>query len=197
MMRAGLLLAAALLTSTANARLPGRQHPNEGARRSALADFSCRVQVYVDIRDRACMVTPVGVSADPAEIRRASDALSMDTRTARAGARQGDIFTPAIAAVFRVAVGGCQNQCAGLLATVTEELDAPLPPARVHDRWPIGVPVPTMPPDLLAALPRLPSGLQYRFINRDLALIDIDANLIVDFVPDAIPSSTRAGTRRP
>ena len=47
-----------------------------------------------------------------------------------------------------------------------------------------------MPVDLLAALPRLPCEVQYRFMTRDLVLIDIDANLIVDFIPDAIPATT-------
>jgi hypothetical protein len=58
------------------------------------------------------------------------------------------------------------------------------------------VPLPTMPPDLLAALPRLPPGLEYRFINRDLVLRDLDANLIIDFVPEAIPVSSWTSTSR-
>ena len=44
----------------------------------------------------------------------------------------------------------------------------------------------------------MPAGLQYRFMNRDLVLIDIDANLIIDFVPDAIPGATSTRpTRQP
>jgi hypothetical protein len=36
----------------------------------------------------------------------------------------------------------------------------------------------------------LPEELEYRFINRDLVLYDGHANLIVDFVRDAIPPTT-------
>jgi hypothetical protein len=32
----------------------------------------------------------------------------------------------------------------------------------------------------------LPSGLEYRFIDRDLILWDSHANLIIDFIPEAL-----------
>jgi hypothetical protein len=47
-----------------------------------------------------------------------------------------------------------------------------------------------MPPRLLAKLPVLPSGLQYRFVDRDLVLWDSQADLVVDIIPDAIPPLT-------
>lgn len=159
---------------------------------TALADFAERVQSYMDLRRRiAETVPPLTVSADPAEIRRQEDTLAMAILTARAGARQGDIFSPEIAAAFRQVVGtACQGQYHELVALVTEEMDEPLPAAAIHARWPEGVPMPTMPANLLAALPRLPAELQYRFMNRDLVLLDIDANLIVDVVLRAIPLSS-------
>jgi hypothetical protein len=48
-----------------------------------------------------------------------------------------------------------------------------------------------MPFVLLSALPALPAGIQYRLIDRDLLLWDVDANLIIDVLPDALP---RAGS---
>ena len=36
-------------------------------------------------------------------------------------------------------------------------------------------------------LPRLPDGLEYRFMGRDLVLRDQASNLIIDFVPGAVP----------
>jgi hypothetical protein len=59
----------------------------------------------------------------------------------------------------------------------------------VNGRWP-GEALPTMPPRLLAKLPVLPSGLQYRFVNRDLVLWDSQADLVIDIIPDAIPPLT-------
>jgi hypothetical protein len=46
-----------------------------------------------------------------------------------------------------------------------------------------------MPPEVLAILPELPEELQYRFVDRRLALVDNHAHIIVDFVDNALPSS--------
>jgi hypothetical protein len=35
---------------------------------------------------------------------------------------------------------------------------------------------------MLCSLPQLPEELQFRFMNRDLILWDVHANLIVDFI---------------
>ena len=43
-----------------------------------------------------------------------------------------------------------------------------------------------MPPNVLAALPRLPDDIEYRFMGRDLILLDTRANVIIDRVPDAL-----------
>jgi len=38
-------------------------------------------------------------------------------------------------------------------------------------------------------LPELPEELQFRFVERDLVLVDIDADLVIDVLPDAVPPS--------
>jgi hypothetical protein len=168
------------------------QNPVERRQQAAFADFIVRVQAYTAVRSMAARtVPPLKVSADPAEIRHASNALASAIRAARADARQGDLFSPAIAVAFRIAVNaGCEGRYGELLEIITDELESPLPAATVNARWPEGAPLPMMPPDLLAALPTLPAGLEYRFMNRDLVLLDVDTRLIIDFVPDAIPSTT-------
>jgi hypothetical protein len=40
----------------------------------------------------------------------------------------------------------------------------------------------TMPPDVLAALPKLPDDIQYRFVGNRLILFDVQSHLVVDFV---------------
>ena len=119
------------------------------------------------------------------------DALAVGIQQRREGAQQGDIFSPDITLIFRQLVRtGCHEQFLELLAEVTEELEQPLPAPRIHARWPDGAPLPTMNPELLAALPRLPPELEYRFMNRDLILRDVDADLIVDFITNAIPPTS-------
>jgi hypothetical protein len=57
---------------------------------------------------------------------------------------------------------------------------------RVNAPYP-SVPLQSTPPSLLLNLPPLPSEVDYRLVGRALVLRDVQANLIVDFVPNAIP----------
>ena len=61
------------------------------------------------------------------------------------------------------------------------------PPA-VNTAYPEKAPLATVPPLILVNLPRLPDGLEYRFMGRDLVLRDQPSNLIIDFVPGAVPA---------
>ena len=56
----------------------------------------------------------------------------------------------------------------------------------VNARYPDDQPLPTVPPNLLASLPTLPEELEYRVVRTTLILRDVPANLIVDFIPNAI-----------
>ena len=44
-----------------------------------------------------------------------------------------------------------------------------------------------MPPSVLLTLPPLPACLHYRFVGRELVLVDSEAGLIVDLLPAAAP----------
>jgi hypothetical protein len=57
----------------------------------------------------------------------------------------------------------------------------------VNTLYPEKAALATVPPLILVNLPRLPDGLEYRFMGRDLILRDRDANVVVDFVPGAVP----------
>ena len=48
------------------------------------------------------------------------------------------------------------------------------------------VPISTVPPQVLAQLPKLPEELEYRFIQTTLILFDSHAHIIADFVERAI-----------
>jgi len=58
---------------------------------------------------------------------------------------------------------------------------------RINTDYPTTLALATVPPALLLNLPTLPEILEYRFLGRHFILRDITANLIVDFVPDAVP----------
>ena len=149
-----------------------------------VTDFSTRVGSYVDLRSELEKGLPaLRVTDDPAEIRYAIRALAKRIREARAEARQGDIFTPAISAEFRKALVLEMNAS----TRVAVEDDNPGAFSnRINGSYPEGKPVSTVPPNILAALPRLPADIEYRFLGRHLVLLDTRASVIVDRIPYAI-----------
>jgi hypothetical protein len=48
------------------------------------------------------------------------------------------------------------------------------------------MPFTTVPPTLLRKLPELPEEVAYRILGPSLLIIDRKANMIVDFIPNAI-----------
>ncbi len=143
--------------------------------RQTLADFQARVDRYVALhRQIEATKPPIVVSDDWSSIKESIDTLAGKIRTARASARQGDVFTPEVERWFRLTLGECLAgvDIEDFLADMNEEewKDFALVP-EVHGRWLQGAPLPTMPQHLIAVLPQLPEELQYRFMNRDLILL--------------------------
>ena len=63
----------------------------------------------------------------------------------------------------------------------------------VNANYPEAAPVATVPPSVLLSLPHVPQEfVEYRFVNRDLVLRDVGANMIIDFIPRAAPPLTPA-----
>jgi len=59
-------------------------------------------------------------------------------------------------------------------------------PSQVNDEYRKGSPLTTMPPNVLAALARLPADIEYRFIERHLIVLDTRSLVIVDRIQYAI-----------
>jgi len=154
------------------------------------ADFSERVSNYVELRTSLEKGLPVlTVTDDPGEIWRAQRALAKAIRVARAGARQGDIFTSTISAELRDVLLVETNPAT--MAIIMDENPGDLS-RRINRAYPTGQPFASMPAGMLAVLPRLPDGLQYRFLGRALILIDTRTNLILDRMPCAIACAARS-----
>jgi len=85
-----------------------------------VADFSTRVWAYFELRSKLEKGLPaLTVTEDPAQIRSAELALAKKIRVARAGAKQGEIFTPAISVEFRKVLLLEMN--ANIWATIMDE----------------------------------------------------------------------------
>ncbi|MBP1635890.1 MAG: hypothetical protein H6Q10_2464 [Acidobacteria bacterium] len=153
----------------------------------ALKGFRDRVDQYVRLRNRVRAGMPkLAETSDPAEITNRERALGEAVRAARAGASRGEIFSPDVVPFFRETIGANFRQRPpkerqAALASVPDE------PLKVNDAYPATVPLATVPPTLLAQLPPLPETVEYRLVGDRLILRDIDANLVVDFVPNAVP----------
>lgn len=151
---------------------------------SIVADFSARVRDYFDLRSELEQgLPPLTVTDDLAEIRRAIRARAKAIRVARAGAKQGDIFTPAVSVEFRKALILEMN--ASTWAAIMDDNPGEFS-NQINGSYPKGKPLSTVPPNILAVLPSLPDDIQYRFLGRHLILLDARANVILDRIPYAI-----------
>jgi hypothetical protein len=161
---------------------------NQDAR--ILKEFADRVEAYVKLRqEQEMFLPPLKPSDEQAKIVAHQRALASKIRAARSKAKEGDIFTPAIRQQFLRLTRGAFRGATGRHARVTIDHGEPVKflRIRVNDTYPEGVPLTTVPPTLLINLPRLPEEVEYRVVDRDLILLDVKANLIVDFVRKAIP----------
>jgi hypothetical protein len=158
-----------------------------------VADFKKRVDEYVKVRDKAENAAPVELEkkSQPTEIATAEKSMAHNVRMARTHAKRGDVFTPATEAMFRRLLRPplTKGQNASDNKAIMKE-DAPQPkdvPFKVNAEYPKDVALSTVPPDILLSLPPLPEDVQYRFAGKHLILFDAKANLIIDFMLNAMP----------
>jgi hypothetical protein len=176
------------------ARAAGEQktstNPAVNADAALIADFKARVDAYMAVRKQALKDAPkLKETHDPAKIKAAQDEQSTKIRALRMTAKQGDVFTPAITAKFRQLLAPETKGEDGRDAKNVLKDDAPAPgtiPFKVNARYPEGAPVPTVPASFLINLPPLPEPLQYKVIDKHLLLLDEDADVIVDYMLNAI-----------
>ena len=177
--------------ATADAPLTMSARVNADA--AVLHDFQARVTKYVDLRNSAAKKSPLPqVTSDTAKIQAARETFAATIQSLRKDAQAGDIFTPPIQAKFRALLA---PQFKGRVGVDTKELmsedAAQGVPLKVNAKYPEKATVTTMAPNVLKSLPVLPKDLEYRVVGRALILRDVDANLIVDFVPNALATAIR------
>lgn len=181
-------LVAALLCSAAPSVAAG---PSQGANDDLLCVFAANVEAYVQLHRRVAASSPPIYTSDAEALLMARKAMALAIRRERPVAKQGDVFSPSIAAMFRQVVDRTLHESGVDWVEFLAEDGMTLPiEVRVNGDYPAGGPVATMTPNLLKALPPLPAELQYRFVNLSLVLWDVRAGLIVDFVPDVFTRTT-------
>jgi hypothetical protein len=165
----------------------GGQKVNPDAK--LMAEFEERVKTYAELhRKLEKTLSALPKDATPDQIRQHQTALALLISRARAGTQFGNIFTKDARALFRrylvrVFAG---PQGAQLKATIMDENPGKLQ-LHVDASYPEGVPLSTVPAQVIAALPKLPEELEYRFIGDRLVLHDVHSHTIVDMIENAVP----------
>ena len=170
----------------ATAPQPAGASPAEVA---ALKQFDEAVAKYMALRRsiRSEVAGPVKNSTS-SQVTNASDALAGAIERARQGAQVGAIFNAQAAAIIKRRITDTvrTQKLIPVLADIDDEgKTGPMP--KVHLRLPVSAQMATMPPSLLEVLPALPKELEYRILGRYLVLRDVDASLILDYIPAAVP----------
>jgi hypothetical protein len=166
-----------------------RAQATENRNAPELAEFKKRVDEYSAVaRKHESALPKLSKEATPEEIDRNQRALAKLIASSRPKAKQGDVFAPRARAYIRALLKRLfmNMDRARLRETIQDENPGPVQ-MQVNGRYPDSVPVTTMPPEVLAALPMLPEELEYRFLGSSLILLDTRARLVIDFLPNALP----------
>ena len=157
---------------------------------AVMADFMARVDKYAELqKDLAKGSAKQKEDTSPEQINAQKEALAAKIQAARAGSKQGEIFTPEIRQAFRRLLAPEVKGEDGRDAKAILKDDAPAPgtvPFKVNAKYPESQPKPTMPANLLMNLPTLPEPLEYRVVGQHLLLIDMAADVIVDYMLNVI-----------
>jgi hypothetical protein len=164
--------------------------PAENPTETVFADFAKRVDAYMKLRKT--LVDSVG-ELDPtksqAEITTRATKLASSIIAARAQAKPGDMFTPEFSALVATLIKQEYSRRPDSVQETREDQQDELPDfvPTVNTLYPTTYPLATFPATLLPLLPRLPEQLEYRVVQRYLVLRDIEANVILDVMPNAVP----------
>ena len=149
-------------------------------------EFSQQLEEYLKLQKA---VPRLRTTKKREEIVARRQALAQKIRETRSDAKQGDIFTPAASEEFRRVIRSVFQGPKGASVRKTIRQGEPIQDRHltINSEYPERLPVTTVPPTLLLRLPQLPPEVAYRIIGHDFVLEDIEARVVVDFIPGALP----------
>jgi hypothetical protein len=155
---------------------------------TAVKAFQERLKEYVAFRNKVeATVPPLTETSDPAKISARERALGEALIKARGNARPAEYFIKDVQPIVRQIIkADFAKRTPAERKALTVELPKDIKVA-VNSLYPTTIPLVTFPPNLLKALPDLPPELEYRIVNRDLILRDVEGNYVVDVMLDAFP----------
>lgn len=172
------------------------QNPPPDLKSPGFQEFSDRVQKYVQLHKSVEAAVPkLKATNEPELIVAHQKILARKIKAARAHAKGGDIFTSAAKGDFLKAMSSEFQGPQAPHAKATIKQGAPLKRVRMHvnEIYPESLPYTSVPPTMLQKIPKLPDELAYRVVSSDLVLLDVKANLVVDYLPGVIPVEATNG----
>jgi hypothetical protein len=157
--------------------------------KQTIAAFDKRIKLYLKQRARVKARLPkLSKDSTPEEIAANEKALMEGVRAARNGAKPGDLLTRDIAAHIRATL---KEEFKGTdrkeIRKIVLEAETAGVPLRVNYPYPDTKEFVEMPATVLLKLPTLPKEVKFRYVGRNLFIVDSDNNLIVDYMIDALP----------
>lgn len=151
--------------------------------------FEKRVKQYADMREAIEEKTgELPDESTPEQIEAHKKRFAEAVRAARRGARPGQLFTRDAAAHIRSVIASeFKGRDRVELLKAVSEAETKGVPLRVNYPYPESKELLEMPPALLLKLPTLPKQVKYRFVGRNLLLVDRENGLIVDYMTNALP----------
>jgi len=189
--------------TTPSPPLPTPPPPQTSADARGLTEFANKVQAYVALHNKLEAALPkLPDRADPATVAAHQKALAEAIRKSGPRPSQGHVFVPDIQPFFkrllapelkgpgsaetREKVGeGNPESAKGLPKDPdVKSRNVSLAP---YATYPSDAPLSTMPAPVLLKMPQLPKELEYRFVGKSLVLRDTISDVVVDYIPEAVP----------
>ena len=168
---------------------PNVNAPSTKQEKDLLSDFNKSIKQYsVERESVRKKLPPLAKDSTPEQIAAYQKQFVDALRLQRSYAKQGYLFTPSVAAYIRsiIKTEFKGTDRAQLRETILEADTAGVP-MRVNYPYPETKELTQIPPTLLLKLPQLPKELKYRFVQRNLLLVDTDNGLIIDYTLNALP----------
>jgi len=183
----GILIAVGAVVADVSGQKP--QPPLVNVDAATLADFMQRVDVYMVLHRKvdATLQEPPRDGRPEAFIEH-ERTFARSIQKERPNAKAGDVFTKPMRNVVRRLLASVFRGPDGrdIKKSILDEDTAHIA-LQVNAQYPEGAPFSTTPLQVLQGLPKLPDGLEYRFIGDRLILLDAHARLIVDVVTKVFP----------
>ena len=159
------------------------------ADKAAIETFEKQVKDFMELRNKARENAPkLSKDSTPEQIHAYRTTLEHSLRNARPNAKRGEFFRRETADFIRRTLKTeFQGKDRQQLREQIFETETQGVVLRVNYPYAQSAELSEMPATLLTKLPQLPKELRYRFVGRNMLLVDRESDVIIDFMPDALP----------